>query len=55
MAKAMSDLLEGGMRLDESLTDEFKDDNVHALEYRGKFLLVLYKAENYAAIWELLE
>jgi hypothetical protein len=36
-------------------TETFEDETHRAEEYAGKFLLVVYKADNYAAIWEGVE
>jgi hypothetical protein len=32
-------------------TDKYEDEKVIAVEYGGQFLLVMYKTDNYAAIW----
>jgi len=34
---------------------EFEDDDHIAVEYDGRYCLVIYKADNYAAIWEGVE
>lgn len=36
-------------------TDTQEDEKYDAWEYAGRFLLVVYKADNYAAIWEGVE